>query len=258
VTVVADGLSYLFSALGVTAIGGSEDHPPRAEQSQVRTRDLLDGWRHILSQPGLRALYFNNLLVGGLIMATEPLLAVLLLRQLGFRPWQYGLAFAAPSMGGLIGSRLARRVVARYGQQQVFRTVGALRAVWLIGLAFTRPGIVGLVTVIAVELAIIISMSLYNPVLATYRLEHTPKDRIARTLSAWSIGSGASIAIFTALGGLLANATSPRTAITVAGLLILVSPVLSRRAWRQPSRITETEVVNEPEIVPQEPVSELG
>ena len=63
-------------------------------------------------------------------------------------------------------------------------------------------------TVIAVELAIIISMSLYNPVFATYRLEHTPKDRIARTLSAWSIGYQASIAIFTALGGLLADITS--------------------------------------------------
>ena len=44
-------------------------------------------------------------------------------------------------------------------------------------------------------------MSLYSPVLATYRLEHTPKHRIARTLSAWSIGQQASIATFTALGG---------------------------------------------------------
>ena len=167
-------------------------------------------------------------------MATEPLLAVLLLRQLGFPPWQYGLAFAAPCIGGLIGSRLARRVVARYGQHRVFRTVGTLRAVWLIGLAFVRPGVAGLVTVIAVELAIIVSMSLYNPVLATYRLEHTPKDRIARTLSAWSIGQQASIAIFTALGGLLAAITSPRTALAVTGLLILASPLLLPRREHAP------------------------
>jgi MFS family permease len=228
-TVVADSLSYLFSALGITAIHGQEERPQRAAKSQVRAGELLDGWRHILTHPGLRALYFNNLLVGGLIMATEPLLAVLLLRQLRFPPWQYGLAFAAPCVGGFIGSRLARRVVARYGQARVFRTVGTLRAVWLIGLAFVGPGVTGLVTVMAVELAIIISMSLYNPVLATYRLEHTPKQRIARTLSAWSIGSGTSIAIFTALGGLLADVTSPRTAITVAGLLILASPLLLPR-----------------------------
>jgi hypothetical protein len=68
-----------------------------------------------------------------------------------------------------------------------------------------------------------------NPVLATYRLEQTPTHRIARTLSAWSIGQQASIAICTALGGLLAGVTSPRTAITVAGLLILASPLLLPR-----------------------------
>jgi MFS family permease len=228
-TVVADALSYLLSALGITAIGGREQAPRRTDQGPVRAGALLDGWRHILRHPGLRPLYLNNMLVAGLIMATEPLLAVLLLRQLRFPPWQYGLAFAAPCAGGLIGSRLARRVVARFGQDRVFRIVGPLRAVWLIGLAFVRPGVVGLVTVMAVELAIIISMSLYNPVLATYRLEHTPRQRIARTLSAWSIGQQASIALFTALGGLLADATSPRTALTVAGLLILASPLLLPR-----------------------------
>ena len=228
-TVVADALSYLLSALGITAIRGREEAPRTTGKSPVRAGPLLDGWRHIMGHPGLRPLYLNQLLVGGLIMATEPLLAVLLLRRLGFPPWQYALAFAAPCLGGLIGSRLARRVVARFGRHWVFRTVGTLRAVWLIGLAFIRPGIVGLVTVIAVELAIIISMSLYSPVLATYRLEHTPRHLVARTLSAWSIGQQASIAVLTALAGLLADVTSPRTALAVAGLLILTTPLLLPR-----------------------------
>ncbi|MEU8581974.1 MFS transporter [Streptomyces abikoensis] len=232
-TVVADALSYLLSALGITAIGGGREEAPRPTgKSQVRAGALLDGWRHIMGDPGLRALYLNNMLVSGLIMATEPLLAVLLLRQLEFPPWQYGLAFAAPCAGGLIGSRLAHRVVARYGRHWVFRTVGTLRAIWLIGLAFVRPGVVGLVTVMVVELAIIINMSLYTPVLATYRLERTPKHLVARTLSAWSIGQQASIAVFTALGGLLADVTGPRTALTVAGLLILATPFLLPRRDR--------------------------
>ncbi|MFI5976153.1 MFS transporter [Streptomyces sp. NPDC051452] len=228
-TVVADALSYLLSALGITAIPGREEAPPATGESPLRGSALLDGWRHILGHPGLRALYLNQVLVAGLIMATEPLLAVLLLRQLGFPPWQYGLAFAAPCVGGLIGSRLARRVVARYGRPAVFRTAGTLRAIWLIGLALVRPGVVGLVTVMAVELAIIINMSLYTPVLATYRLEHTPRHLVARTLSAWSIGQQASIALLTALAGLLADVTGPRTALTAAGLLILATPLLLPR-----------------------------
>ncbi|CQR62624.1 MFS transporter [Streptomyces leeuwenhoekii] len=228
-TVVADALSYLLSALGITAIRGQEEAPRTTDKSPVRAGALLDGWRHIMSHPGLRQLYLNQMLVAGLIMATEPLLAVLLLRQLGFPPWQYALAFAAPCLGGLIGSRLARRVVARFGRHWVFRTVGTLRAIWLIGLAFVSPGVIGLVTVMAVELAIIINMSLYSPVLATYRLEHTPKHLVARTLTAWSIGQQASIAVLTALAGLLADITSPRTALTVAGLLILTTPLLLPR-----------------------------
>jgi predicted MFS family arabinose efflux permease len=228
-TVLADALSYLLSALGVSAIRRSEERLRRTGGGRIRTGELIDGWRHLLTHPGLRALYLNNMVVAGLIMATEPLLAVLMLRQLGFPPWQYGLAFAAPCVGGLIGSRLASRVVARRGQQWVLRRVGTLRAVWLIGLAFVEPGVIGLATVMALELAIIASMSLYSPVLATYRLEQTPPDRIARTLSAWSIGQQASIALFAALAGLLADVTSPRTALTIAGLAILASPLLLPR-----------------------------
>ncbi|QKW24926.1 MFS transporter [Streptomyces seoulensis] len=235
-TVVADAFSYLFSAAAITAIGGREEVSHDSGRKRVRAGDLLDGLRHIMDHPGLRALFLNNMLVSGLIMATEPLLAVLLLRELGFAPWQYGLAFAAPCVGGLIGSRLANRVVARYGQHRVLRTVGTLRVVWLIGLAFVRPGTVGLVTVIAVELAIIISMSLYSPVVATYRLQHTPHQRVARALSAWAIGQQAGIAVFTALGGLLADATSPRVALAIIGLSILSSPLLLPEKDQTPRR----------------------
>ncbi|WP_346012457.1 MFS transporter [Streptomyces sp. SID3343] len=234
VTVLADALSYLLSALGITAIRSREEKPGTADGSPLRAGALLDGWRHIMGHPGLRALYLNQMLVGGLIMATEPLLAVLMLRHLGFPPWQYGLAFAAPCLGGLVGSRLAHRVVARFGRHRVFRTVGTLRAVWLIGLAFVRPGVVGLITVMVIELAIIVNMSLYSPVLATYRLEHTPKHLVARTLTAWSIGQQASIAVLTALAGLLAAVTGPRIALTVAGLLILTTPLLLPRREQTP------------------------
>ncbi len=96
------------------------------------------------------------------------------------------------------------------------------------------PGVVGLVTVMAVELAIIVNMSLYGPVLATYRLEHTPEHLVARTLTAWSIGQQAAIAALTALTGLLAALTGPRTALTAAGLLILTTPLLLPRHDRTP------------------------
>ncbi|MEA2311336.1 MAG: hypothetical protein QOE28_1304 [Solirubrobacteraceae bacterium] len=236
ITVVADAVSFLLSALGIRAIGGSEPRPVRAD-ARLRLGDLLEGWRYILAHPGLRPLFINTVVVNGLIMATAPLIAVLMLGRLGFTPWQYGLAFGAPCVGGLIGSRLSRRLVARFGRRRVMRGAGALRACWSLGLAFVGPGVGGLVLVMAVQLGLVTSVGVFNPVLATHRLEQATTDRVARTLSAWSVTSSATIAAMTALWGVLAGVTSPRAAIAIAGLLLLATPLLlPRRAARNPRR----------------------
>lgn len=242
VTVLADAVSYLLSALGIRAIGGTEPRPARSGAPRLRAGDLLEGWRHILSDPVLRPLFFNSIVVNGLIMASEPLLAVLLLGRLGFAPWQYGLAFALPCVGGLVGSRLARPLAARFGQHKVLLTAGALRAVWPLGLAFVQPGVPGIVLIIAVQLGLVTCCGVFNPVLATCRLEHTAPDRVARTLSAWSISSSAAIATLTAGWGLLAAVTGPRTAIAAAGVLLLATPLLLPRREKAPWSAAEQAV----------------
>jgi MFS family permease len=228
-TVLANAASFLFSAASIRAIGGSEPRPARTATPPLRVRDLSDGWRYILTHPALRPLFFNTIAVNALIMATAPLLAVLMLGRLHFAPWQYGLAFAGPCVGGLIGSRLARRLVARFGRHQVMLTAGTLRACFSVGLAFIGPGAAGLVLVMAIELGLITSAGVFNPVYATCRLDQTPADRVARTLSAWSVTSNATIAALTALWGVLASLTSLRTALAVAGLLLLATPLLLPR-----------------------------
>jgi hypothetical protein len=238
-TILADAVSYLLSAAGVGMIGvgkgaAREPRPSRAGASRLRAADLLDGWRYLLSHPMLRPLLFNRLMVGGLIMATEPLVAVLMLGDLHFPPWQYGLSFAVPCVGGLIGSRLARRLVARYGRHRVILGAGWLRACWPIGMAFIRPGAAGVVLVIVVQLGLITCMGVYNPVLSTYRLEQAPAERVARMLSAWSVSGSLTTAAMTALWGVLASLTSPRIGIAVAGVLMLGTPLLLPRRDRTP------------------------
>ncbi|MFE1311987.1 MFS transporter [Streptomyces sp. NPDC058755] len=228
-TVVANAVSFLLSALGIRAVGGGEPRPERTGVQRLRAADLLDGWRYILTSEALRPLFFNNLAVNALIMVAVPPLAVLMLGPLGFAPWQYGLAFAVPCLGGLLGSRLARPLVARYGQRRILRTAGALRAVWPLGLAFVGPGVPGLLLVMVVEFGVITCSGVYNPVYATRRLECTPDDRVARTLSAWSITGKATTAALTALWGLLASLTGPRAAIALAGVLLLATLPLLRK-----------------------------
>jgi len=245
-TVAADALSYLLSAAGITAIGGRETRPARtgaqrsasepagAAAAGRRAGDLLDGWRYILAHPPLRALFLNNLSVKGLILACEPLLAVLMLGRLKFAPWQYGLAFAAPCVGGLVGSRLARRLVPRYGQHKVMITAGTLLACWPLWLAFIQPGTAGVVLVIVVQFGLVTSIGVVNPVLATYRLNQVRKDRVARVLSAWSVTGNVTIAALTLLWGLLASVIGIRPAIAAAGALMLGTPLLLPRRGRAP------------------------
>ncbi|MFD7576558.1 MFS transporter [Streptomyces sp. NPDC059810] len=228
-TVLVDALSYLLSAAGIRAIKGREPTPTREAQAGMRAGDRFEGWRHILGQPVLRPLFLNSVLVNGLIMATAPLLAVLMLGPLGFAPWQYGLAFAVPCVGGLVGSRLARPLVARYGRHRVLRVSGVLRACWPVGLVLVHPGVTGLVLVMAVELALITCAAVFTPVLAAHRLDLTPTDRVARTLTAWSVTAKASLAGLTALWGLLAAVVGPRAAIGLAGALLLATPLLLPR-----------------------------
>ncbi|MEY9212116.1 MFS family permease [Thermobifida halotolerans] len=228
-TVAANAVSHLLSAVGVYATGGREPRPARTDVPPLCVGDLLEGWRCILAHPVLRPLFLNTVLVNSLIVAASPLLAVLMLGPLGFAPWQYGLAFAAPCVGGLIGSRLARRLVARFGRHRVMLTAGALRACWPLGLALVHPGTTGLVLVIAVQFGLMTCMGVFNPVLATDRLDRVPADRTVRTLSAWSVTNKAAVAATTALWGLLAAATDPRAAIAAAGLLLLATPLLLPR-----------------------------
>ncbi|MCH5675538.1 MFS transporter [Streptomyces gilvus] len=226
-TTLVNAVSFLLSAVGIRAIGGTETHPVRT--GTERAGGLLEGWRYILAHPVLRPLFCNTVSYNAMIMVSAPLLAVLMVGDLGFTAWQYGLAFSLPSIGGLIGSRLARRLVPRFGERRVLLVSGWLRACWPIGLAFVGPGTAGLVLVMVVELGVITSCAVFNPVYSTIRLRQTDSGRAARTLSAWSVTGKATTAATTALWGVLAGFTGPRTAIAIAGVLALATPLLLPR-----------------------------
>ncbi|SDJ70454.1 MFS transporter [Streptomyces indicus] len=233
-TVAVNAVSFLLSALGIRAIGGDEE-PPAHAAAKGRAR-LGDGFRFLWAHPALRPLFLNTVLVNALIMTGAPLLAVLMLGPLGFAPWQYGLAFAVPCLGGLLGSRLARRLVPRYGEDKVLRTAGVLRACWPLGLAFVHSGASGLALVMAVEFALITCAAVYSPVLATRRLTALPADHVTRVLSAWSVAAKGTTAVLVAVWGLLAALVGPRAALAVAGVLLLATPLLLPRPARAGTR----------------------
>ncbi|MDA0173200.1 MFS transporter [Solirubrobacter taibaiensis] len=229
VTVVANAASFALSALGLRAIGGGEPAP--APRPTTQLSDVLEGWRFILGDPDLRPLFLNTVLVSGLILATAPLMAVLMLSELGFSPFAYAVAFGVPCVGGIIGARLARR----WTSGRVLLVAGTLRACCSLPLAFVMPGPGGLALVLATQFALVTSMGVFMPHFATRRLQLTPDDRIARTLAAWNVTSNLTIAVLTAAWGVLAAVIGLREAVAAAGALLLLTPLLLVRPRRVPT-----------------------
>lgn len=134
------------------------------------------------------------------------------------------------TFGGLIGARLAPALVARFGQHNVPLTAGTLRACWSVGVAFMPNGAVGIILVFLLQFGLVTCAGIFNPALAAYRHGQIEMDRTARILSAWSITSSASIAVLTALWGVLAGLAGACAAIAISGLFLLFTPFLL--PWR--------------------------
>ncbi|MET7642435.1 MFS transporter [Streptomyces sp. NPDC005426] len=230
-TLVVDALSFLGSAVGIRRIREPEPTPPKRSATSHLGRDIAAGWQYLLRHPGLRPLFFNALLFGGSIMMTSPLMAVLMLDDLGLAPWQYGLALGLPCLGGVLGSRLTPLLTRRFGQRRILLLSGVARTLWTILLPLTPSGALGVVIIVAADFGLLFSAGVFGPSFTTYRMAATPDAFMSRVGTSWSVGSKTCQAVFMIAGGLIAAATGVRAALLIAGLLCMASALLL--PWRK-------------------------
>ncbi|MFF3559950.1 MFS transporter [Streptomyces sp. NPDC002574] len=232
-SLAVDAVSFLLSALGVRRIRHREPEPPPRAAATGRVRELLAGWRYIVRHPGLRPLFWNAMLFGGGVMMSSPLLAVLMLRELHFTPWQYGLSLGLPCLGGVLGSRLTAPVTRRLGAHRVLLLFGVLRTPWLVLLAWVPSGPAGLAVLVAADTCLLTAAGVFNPSFAAYRMSATDDRLMVRVVTAWSVGAKTAQPLGMAIGGVVAALAGVRTAVLLAGVLCLASaPLLPWRAFR--------------------------
>jgi len=229
-TITVDAVSFLLSAVGVRSLRTPEPAPPPRHSQGSRLREITAGWRHLIAHRGLRRLFLNSQLFAGSMMAAAPLLTVLMLRDLGFTPWQYGLAWGIACLGGVTGALTVGRLTSRFGRRQVLLWAGVGRALWLWVLAFLPTGVLGVVLVALVEFLALFGSGVFNPTFATYRMTETEDGLLSRVIACWSITSRTVQPVCIALGGLLATVTDLRTALLVCGVGVLASSALL--PWR--------------------------
>lgn len=198
VTLAIDAASFVASAAGIRRLRTAEP-PPAAKnrrsgagtrsQLRDRLRETSAGWRYITAHTALRALFANAMLFGGAIMAAAPLTTVLMLRELGFAPWQYGLALGLPAAGGIAGSLAVPRLLRRFPLPTLLLAAGAARAVWLGLIPLAPPGTAGLIVIVAADTLLLACAGAFNPLFATYRMEATDDAHMTRVATAWAVTS---------------------------------------------------------------------
>ncbi|MFF5085488.1 MFS transporter [Actinoplanes sp. NPDC000266] len=226
-SVLVDAISYLLAALGWRRIRTPEPPPPQPEQHHRRwLAEVIGGWHYIGTHPILRPLFANAQIFGGCIMASTPLIAVYLLRDLHFTPLQYGLALGIPCAAGALGSVLAPMVIRRAGLGRTLLIAGAGRCLWMSPILLAGPGPGGLALIIGADSALLLCAGIFNPAFATYRMAATSNTHLSRVVGAWAMSSKLVQPACIAGAGLLAAAAGIRTAIAVLSVALLASAVL--------------------------------
>lgn len=230
VTLAADAASHLVSAL--TIRGTREPEPPaaRSVRSERMLPDIRTGWVHIFRDPVLHRLFWNAMVFGGCVTLVSPLLALFMLRELGFAPWQYGLALGVAGTGGLLGALCSPRLTGLLGARRTLLGFGALRTCWPVTLFLAGPGAGGLVLILIGETLLLFCAGVFNPVFATCRMNRTADGYLARVGTAWSVGAKCCQPVCIALGGVLTAVAGVRAALGVAAAVLLASSLLL--PWR--------------------------
>ena len=115
---VADALSFLISALSLSAIRDRELPKPKAERNKLR-HEILEGLKFVWSNKIIRAVSFTTSTSNLFSTAQFTLIPLVLLRDQNISPAVYGLIASISAVGGLLGAVTAARLSKWIGEGQV-------------------------------------------------------------------------------------------------------------------------------------------
>ncbi len=227
---VADALSYLAGAVGVSAARRSE--PAVGEQHKGRIRD---GLAMILTHPYLRPLTVHATIYNAAAQVFVVNLVVWVVRENHVSPGLYGVALSAGGVGAFLGTMLALRLADRLGYGPAFLVSLSLSCgVPLFTAALPWTG--GPLGYGLASLQILAGAGLgsANVLSITLRQTMIPEGQLARTNGAYRSLNFGSIPLGSALGGVLGEVFGSRAGVALGsvGLALSALPMLAAAVRR--------------------------
>ncbi|MFE7562622.1 MFS transporter [Kitasatospora sp. NPDC057500] len=224
--IVADAAGYLLSAVLLGRIR-AEERLPEPEPGRSLRADVAEGLRFVTGHPLLRVIAGTTALsnlFGAVLMAVQ---TVYWVRVLGLSPAAIGILLSTTAVGGLAGALCAGRLAARLGQA---------RLIWLAPLT-TAPfallwpladGAFGAVLFAVGGVVVLFGAVVYNVAQVSFRQSLCPPRLLGRMNATMRFLVWGTLPLGALLGGTVADASGPRTALWLcaAGFVVIPVPLL--------------------------------
>ena len=219
-----DSASFGVAAVLVLTLTGSFRVERSGPPTRIRT-DIAEGlrwlWRHRLIRTLAIMLAVWNLVSA----ASMAVLVLFALEELGTTRTGYGLLFTAWAVGGLLGSLVATRVIARLGHARSLITAVMVGALSYTGMIFvTNPFVAG--GLFLMEGVVVV---IWNVITVSARQALVPAELFGRVNSVYRFVGWGVLPIGALLGGVVARAFGLRAPFVIAAVTLVVLVLWARR-----------------------------
>jgi MFS family permease len=222
-----------WGAAAAVLAGLHVEQPHRAQRSpESLLQDVVAGARWLLAQPMLRALVVWAVFVNAALTCFASLYVLFALEVLGISEAAFGFLTAVAGMGGVAGTLVAGRVVARFGRGLVVQGGSVLCGASAIGagmLASVVP-FAALLFVLTASAAVVIV------VLTALRQSIVPNRLLGRATATMRMMTYGAVPLGALFGGWLASAFDLRAPFLVGGAVTILAGLAIGR-WLTPEAI---------------------
>jgi MFS family permease len=227
-----DAATFVVGAALIASIRRGRTAVPARERTRLR-REIAEGVRWLVAHSGLRmlaaALFVMNIMLG----STLAILVLYVRVRLGLGAGGYGMLLACSATGGVIGTIIVKRLLARLDASFLLRVGLIIECATHVSLALTRRPWVAALTLVVFG----VHNGVWNVVTVTLRQNAVPEQLLGRVNSVYSTFAMGGFAVGSLTGGLLARGFGLTAPFWVAAAAVAIVATL---AWRlfTPSHLT--------------------
>jgi predicted MFS family arabinose efflux permease len=233
--VLVDAASFLVSTLCLSRIRVREQLPDHRRNNHGLLRRITDGLHYVAREAHLRALTLFAASSNLVLVATQVLLIVFLVRVVGVRAGTVGVLMASMGVGGVLGALATKRISERLGTARGLLLAETVAVPFGLLIPLTHPG-TGLALFAIGNIVLSAGIVAGNVIGSAFRQSYCPKDMMGRVSAVTACLIYGSMPIGAVIGGSLGTSIGIRPALWVlAGalflplLFLLCSPIRHER-----------------------------